>query len=177
MYAVGTKNNSAAKIHKLMEDCPLRAAAAIHRGPSTVAMQNSNTSQNPITRGNCCFALETVEDVSLTKSHPVRVMSWSCRRKLRRYGSGAATNPSQRAEIGDATFVKEHDTVGEFFRQMRVVGYDDGCFGNFPLESKDQVAGVQAIRGSTIVVGSSYRIASGSCASARAMATARFIPC
>src|SRR5579863_8601550 len=53
--AVGTKNSSAAKIHKLIEDWPLRAAAAIHRGPSTVAMQNSSTSQKPITRRSWCF--------------------------------------------------------------------------------------------------------------------------
>jgi hypothetical protein len=35
-------------------------------------MQNNSTSQNPITRGNCCFALATPEAASLTRSHPVR---------------------------------------------------------------------------------------------------------
>src|SRR4029077_6124024 len=68
--AVGTKNSSAANTHKLIEDCPLRAAAAIHRGPSTVAIQNSSTSQNPITRRNCCFASAATVVCPLTTSRP-----------------------------------------------------------------------------------------------------------
>src|SRR5207253_9966205 len=61
--AVGKKKRIAAKIHKLMEDVPLCAAAATQRGPSTQAMLNSSTSQKPITRRNCCLgsALTTVD--------------------------------------------------------------------------------------------------------------------
>src|SRR4029077_6270067 len=70
--AVGTKNKSAAKNHERIADCPLLAAAPIHRGPSTVAMQNNSTSQKPITRRNCCFTLEAPAAASLTKSHPIR---------------------------------------------------------------------------------------------------------
>ncbi len=51
----GKKKNIADKTHKLIEDVPLCAAAAIQRGPSTVAMLNSSTSQNPMTRRNCDF--------------------------------------------------------------------------------------------------------------------------
>jgi hypothetical protein len=50
--APGTKKNTAAKIHKLIEDVPLCPAAAIHRGPSTVAILNSSTSQKPIVLRN-----------------------------------------------------------------------------------------------------------------------------
>ena len=56
--ADGTKKNSAAMIHKLMEDVPLCAAAAIQRGPSTVAMLNSRTSQNAISLRSCPMGLE-----------------------------------------------------------------------------------------------------------------------
>lgn len=51
--APGTKKNNAAMIHKLMEDGPLCPAAAIHRGPRTVAILNSRTSQKPIDLRNC----------------------------------------------------------------------------------------------------------------------------
>jgi hypothetical protein len=50
---VGTKKKTAAMIHRLIEDVPLWAAAAIQRGPSTVAMLKRSTSQKPITRGSC----------------------------------------------------------------------------------------------------------------------------
>src|SRR3979411_2474592 len=70
--AVGTKNRIAARIHRLIEDCPLRAAAATHRGPSTVAMQKSSTSQKPITRRSCCFTSEGDCVVPLKLSRPAR---------------------------------------------------------------------------------------------------------
>src|ERR1700722_11174661 len=48
--ALGIKNKTAASTHKLIEDVPLCAAAAIQRGPRTVAMLKSRTSQKPISR-------------------------------------------------------------------------------------------------------------------------------
>jgi len=57
--AVGTKKKSAAKTQRLMEEGPLWAAAAIQRGPSTAAILNSSTSQNPISRRNCDLTSET----------------------------------------------------------------------------------------------------------------------
>src|SRR5579863_7307172 len=56
--ALGTKNKTAARTHKLIDEVPLCAAAAIHRGPSTVAILNSNTSQKPIVLGNAWMGLE-----------------------------------------------------------------------------------------------------------------------
>src|SRR5260370_37476960 len=50
MSAVGKKNRTAAKTHRLMDDVPLCAAAAIQRGPRTAAMLNRSTSQKPIAR-------------------------------------------------------------------------------------------------------------------------------
>ncbi len=41
--AEGTKKNIAASTHRLIEEVPLCAAAAIHRGPNTVAMLKSKT--------------------------------------------------------------------------------------------------------------------------------------
>src|SRR5690242_696402 len=55
--AVGRKKRTAAKTHKLMDEVPLWAAAAIQRGPSTAAMLNSSTSQKPIARRNCDFGV------------------------------------------------------------------------------------------------------------------------
>src|SRR6476660_6790971 len=53
--AVGKKKNTAASTHKLMDEVPLCAAAAIQRGPSTAAMLNSSTSQKPMARRSCDF--------------------------------------------------------------------------------------------------------------------------
>src|SRR4051812_14806629 len=53
--AVGKKKNTAASTHKLMDEVPLCAAAAIQRGPSTAAMLKSSTSQKPMARRNCDF--------------------------------------------------------------------------------------------------------------------------
>src|SRR5690349_8865525 len=55
--AVGRKKNTAASTHKLMDDVPLCAAAAIQRGPSTAAMLNRSTSQKPMARRNCDFGV------------------------------------------------------------------------------------------------------------------------
>jgi len=51
--APGTKKNTAARTHKLMDEVPLCPAAAIQRGPRTVAMLNNSTSQKPIVLRNC----------------------------------------------------------------------------------------------------------------------------
>src|SRR5215467_6638325 len=55
--AVGRKKSTAASTHKLIEDAPLCAAAAIQRGPSTAAMLNNSTSQKPMARRNCDFGV------------------------------------------------------------------------------------------------------------------------
>src|SRR5690348_9313589 len=55
--AVGRKKRKAASSHRLIEEVPLCAAAAIQRGPRTAAMLKSSTSQKPITRRRCDFAL------------------------------------------------------------------------------------------------------------------------
>jgi hypothetical protein len=46
---LGTKNIAPEITHKLIEDGPLCAAAAIHRGPRTDAILKRSTSQKPIT--------------------------------------------------------------------------------------------------------------------------------
>src|SRR6266568_6055749 len=51
--APGMKKKTAARAHKLIDDVPLCPAAAIQRGPSTVATLKSNTSQKPIVLRNC----------------------------------------------------------------------------------------------------------------------------
>src|ERR1039457_2927436 len=51
--APGTKKNTAAMTHKLIEEVPLCPAAAIQRGPSTAAILNNSTSQKPIVLRKC----------------------------------------------------------------------------------------------------------------------------
>src|SRR6266481_9455572 len=70
--AEGTKKNTAAIIHKLIEEGPLCPAAAIQRGPSTVAMLNSRTSQKPIVLHNCDLGSEVTVAELLTESRPAR---------------------------------------------------------------------------------------------------------
>src|SRR6266568_1300141 len=53
--APGTKKKTAARIHRLIEEVPLCPAAAIQRGPRTVAILKSRTSQKPIVLRNCDF--------------------------------------------------------------------------------------------------------------------------
>ena len=53
--APGTKKNTAARTQRLMDEVPLCPAAAIQRGPSTVAMLKSRTSQKPMVLRNCNF--------------------------------------------------------------------------------------------------------------------------
>ena len=50
---VGKKKRTAARIHKLIDEVPLCAAAAIQRGPRTAAMLNRSTSHKPIVRRSC----------------------------------------------------------------------------------------------------------------------------
>src|SRR5579859_5802540 len=68
--APGTKKKSAAITQRLMEEVPLCPAAAIHRGPNTVAMLNSSTSQKPIVLRNCDFGSERTAAEPLTAPHP-----------------------------------------------------------------------------------------------------------
>src|SRR6266436_6689118 len=70
--AEGTKKNTAAIIHKLIEEGPLCAAAAIQRGPSTVAKLNSRTSQNPISLHNCLMGSAEPFMAWLTESRPAQ---------------------------------------------------------------------------------------------------------
>jgi hypothetical protein len=46
--APGTKKKTAAMIQRLMEEVPLCPAAAIQRGPTTVAILKRRTSQKPM---------------------------------------------------------------------------------------------------------------------------------
>src|SRR6267378_3900413 len=70
--APGTKKNSAAITQRLIEEVPLCPAAAIQRGPSTVAMLNSRTSQKPIVLRNCDLGSEVTVAELLTESRPAR---------------------------------------------------------------------------------------------------------
>ena len=58
--APGTKKKTAASSQRLMDEVPLWPAAAIQRGPRTVAMLNRSTSQKPMVLrswdlGSCDF--------------------------------------------------------------------------------------------------------------------------
>jgi hypothetical protein len=55
--APGRKKKTAARTQRLIEEVPLWPAAAIQRGPRTVAMLNSSTSQKPIVLRNCDLEL------------------------------------------------------------------------------------------------------------------------
>jgi hypothetical protein len=63
--AVGRKKSSAATTHRLIDDVPLWAAAAIQRGPRTAAMLKRSTSQKPIVRRNRDFSVAGVSNVLL----------------------------------------------------------------------------------------------------------------
>src|SRR5436305_9509222 len=84
--AVGTKKRIAARNHRLMEDVPLWAAAAIQRGPRTVAMLKRSTSQNPIVRRSLdlgdgvSWVKRVPRGIEDNKSRPVRP-SWDCAAK------------------------------------------------------------------------------------------------
>src|SRR5579863_8890954 len=56
--APGMKKNTAAMTQRLIEEVPLWPAAAIQRGPRTVAMLNSSTSQKPMALRSCDLELE-----------------------------------------------------------------------------------------------------------------------
>src|ERR1700722_9471471 len=66
--APGTKKKNAASTHKLIDDVPLWPAAAIHRGPSTVAILKSRTSQKPIALRSCPMGLALDSGVGVTRS-------------------------------------------------------------------------------------------------------------
>src|ERR1700758_1540649 len=71
--ADGTKNTPAATTHKLIEEVPLCAAAATQRGPKTVAILKSNTSQKPMAFGSCLMGSGGFPPVAwLTESRPAR---------------------------------------------------------------------------------------------------------
>src|SRR5438309_3911451 len=84
MSAVGRKKNTAASTHRLMDEVPLCAAAAIQRGPSTAAMLNSSTSQKPMARRNCDFGAVS----SAIHSFPVSVADSSERHHSIAKGKG-----------------------------------------------------------------------------------------
>jgi predicted component of type VI protein secretion system len=65
--APGTKKKTAASTHRLMEEVPLWPAAAIQRGPSTVAMLNSSTSQKPMDLRSCDLGLSGVGGAMVMK--------------------------------------------------------------------------------------------------------------
>src|SRR6202035_5268014 len=96
--AVGTKKKTAAITHKLIDDVPLCAAAAIHRGPSTVAMLKSRTSQNPISLRNCAMGLAALLTGWLTRSFSWQAL-WGARLRHTDLGN-ADTNRSERARQG-----------------------------------------------------------------------------
>src|SRR5690348_16542129 len=58
--------------HKLIDDVPLWAAAATQRGPRTVAILKSNTSQKPMALGNCLIGSAAPPAAWLTESRPAR---------------------------------------------------------------------------------------------------------
>src|SRR5271163_1953909 len=70
--ALGTKNKTAASIHKLIEEAPLCEAAAIQRGPRTVAILKRRTSQNPISLRSCLIGSEEEFAGALKGSRPRR---------------------------------------------------------------------------------------------------------
>src|SRR6266446_5502167 len=74
--APGTKKKNAASTHKLMDDVPLWPAAAIQRGPSTVAILKSKTSQKPIALRNCDFGSATARAEMVKGSRPWRESVW-----------------------------------------------------------------------------------------------------
>ena len=62
---------------RLMDDVPLWPAAAIHRGPSTVAILNSSTSQNPMVLRSWDLesGKEGAEIVMGRATHPVEIQT------------------------------------------------------------------------------------------------------
>src|SRR5580700_8357091 len=91
--AVGTKKNTAAMSQRLIEEGPLCAAAAIQRGPRTVAMLKSRTSHKPMTRGSL-GRRPGMELTWLTMARGLHL--WALMRNARRDRRG------QFAAIGDA---------------------------------------------------------------------------
>src|SRR2546423_2950067 len=67
MSAVGRKKRPAANTHKLMDEVPLCAAAAIQRGPRTAAILKSSTSQRPISRRSWDLGVVVSANVSSRK--------------------------------------------------------------------------------------------------------------
>src|SRR5712664_5015646 len=72
---MGRKKKSAASSHKLIEEVPLCAAAAIQRGPRTVAMLKKRTSQKPISLRSCLIGSEEPFALWLTESRPARELA------------------------------------------------------------------------------------------------------
>src|SRR5215467_2106559 len=70
--APGIKKNSTTITQRLIEEVPLCPAAAIQRGPRTVAMLKRRTSQNPIVLRSCDFGSAGCAEGALKASRPVR---------------------------------------------------------------------------------------------------------
>ena len=79
--APGTKKKTAARTHRLMDEVPLWPAAAIQRGPSTVAMLNSSTSQKPMVLRNCDLGSGAAGAGMVMESPGVRNGNVCCIRK------------------------------------------------------------------------------------------------
>src|SRR3954468_2989982 len=98
MSAVGKKKRTAASTHKLIEDVPLCAAAAIQRGPSTAAMLNSSTSQKPMARRNSDFGAAVssakaihsfqVSVACMQRHHSIRKTSYHRSTRIERIRAG-----------------------------------------------------------------------------------------
>ena len=104
---VGRKKNIAASTHRLIEDVPLCAAAAIHRGPSTDATLKSSTSQNPITRRSWLLGIGVQIDSSVTRSASRAGINASSSQEIAQEGIVRAFKFRPRAEEGHAAFVQE----------------------------------------------------------------------
>ena len=160
---------------------PLCAAAAIHRGPSTAAMLNSSTSQNPITRRNWDFGSPVCgpggAEGSGSRGGVQRGNQFILREKIaqERILGILEVRPTcrkiPRGLLAGRSCGRPAFSPGACRASLRSKSCAMFAF-SFAIRSLM----CAAINGSTMVVGSSYRIASGSSANARAIATARFAP-
>src|SRR6266566_3368055 len=92
--AMGRKKRAAASTHKLIEDVPLCAAAAIQRGPSTVAILKKDVPETHLFRK----LLDGIRGAVRRLAHRVwssAGMRSSCLRKLTINGSSELSNPPQ----------------------------------------------------------------------------------
>src|ERR1700716_3839902 len=146
--AVGTKKKTAAITHKLIEDVPLCAAAAIQRGPSTVAMLKNSTSQKPISLRNCAMGLALGGCVAVIPS-PAGSQSYVqlgdqlvfFEEELEERIIGMfEVRPG--TEKSDLAVLQKNNTIGQTLGQMRIMRHDDRSFVERIFQAQDQVAHV-----------------------------------